>query len=114
MPFVTTALFDNVREIAGTSINASYQIVGTVFSVNPRILAFNNSTDKDIYVSTDGINNKIRIASNSFKLYDIQMNKSDTGDNLIPMKTGIWVKETSAGTPTMGNFWVEAVYSNNI
>jgi hypothetical protein len=114
MPFVQYALFDNLREIAGTSVNASYQEVGTPFTINPRIISLNNSTDVDIYVSTDGINNKLRIATNSFQLFDIQMNKSDTGDNLFPIGTGIWVKETAEGAPTKGTFWVEAIYSNNV
>lgn len=114
MAFVQYALFDTLREIAGTSINASYQIVGSRFTVNPRIIGFSNSTDKDVYISTDGSTNMLRIASNSFKLYDVQMNKSATGDNLFPMGSGIYVKETAAGAPTMGEFWVEAVYSINI
>jgi hypothetical protein len=114
VPFVQTALFDNLREIAGTSINASYQQVGGVFTINPRIIAFHNSTNVDLYVSTDGINNKLRIAANSFKIHDIQANKSETGDNLFPIGTGIWVKETSEGAPTLGEFWVEAIYSNNV
>jgi hypothetical protein len=114
MPFVQYALIDNLREIAGTAINASYQQIGGVFTINPRIISFNNGTNVDIYVSTDGINNKLRIAANSFQLFDIQMNKSDTGDNLFPIGTGIWVKETSEGAPTLGEFWVEAIYSNNV
>lgn len=112
MVFVQAAKFDTLREIAGTSVNASYQIVGAKFTINPRIISFNNSTDQDIYVSTDAITNMLRIASNSFALYDVQMNKSDTGDNLIPIGVGIYVKETSGGAPTKGNFWVEALYSN--
>lgn len=113
MAFVQYALFDVLREIVGTTINAAYQQIGPVFSVNPRILAFNNSTDVDIYVSTDGINNMLRVASNSFKLYDLETNRSATGDNLFPIGTGILVKETSEGAPTKGNFWVEAIYSIN-
>jgi hypothetical protein len=113
MAFVQYALFDTLREIAGTSVNASYQIVGTPFAINPRILSFNNSTDEDIYVSTDGITNMLRIASNSFSLYDVQMNRSATGDNLFPIGSSIWVKETSGGAPTKGTFWVEALYSIN-
>jgi len=111
--FVSAAKFDTLREIAGTSINSGYQLVGTTFSVNPRIIAFHNSTDVDLYISTDGINNMLRIATNSFKIHDVQANRSESGDNLIPKAIGIWVKETSEGTPTEGDFWVEAIYSNN-
>ena len=113
MVFVSAAKFDNLREIAGTSINSGYKLVGTIFTKNPRIIAFHNSTDFDLYVSTDGINNMLRIATNSFKIHDVQAGKSDTGDNLIPSNIGIWVKETSDGAPTKGNFWVEAIYSDN-
>lgn len=113
MVFVQTAKFDTLREIAGTSINAGYQIVGPVFTVNPRIIAFHNSTDVDLYISTDGINNMLRIATNSFKIHDIEANRSASGDNLIPKSIGIWVKETSEGAPTEGDFWVEAIYSDN-
>lgn len=113
MVFVQYVEFDTLREIAGTSINSSYQIVGPIFTVNPRIIAFNNSTDVDLYISTNGSTNMLRIASGSFKLYDVEANKSTTGDNLFPKGVGIWVKETTAGTPTEGDFWVEAIYSRN-
>jgi hypothetical protein len=109
--FVQYVEFDTLREIAGTSINTSYQLVGPVFTVNPRIISFHNSTDVDLYISTNTADNMLRIASNSFKLYDVEANKSTSGDNLFPKGVGIWVKETSDGTPTMGNFWVEAIYS---
>lgn len=111
--FVQYAEFDVLREIAGTTINASYQVVGPIFTINPRIIAFNNSTDVDLYISTNASTNMLRIASNSFKLYDVEANKSSTGDNLFPMGVAIWVKETSDGAPTEGNFWVEAIYSRN-
>jgi len=111
--FIQRVEFDQLREIAGTSINASFQLVGTTFSVSPRILAFSNSTDVDLYISTDGSTNMLRIASGSFKLYDMQANKSATGDNLVPKAIGIWVKETSGGAPTEGFFWVEAIFSEN-
>jgi hypothetical protein len=111
MVFTQYALFDELREIAYGSITSVYQNVGPSFSVNPRIIAFNNSTDVDLYISTDGSTNMLRIASNSFKLYDVEANKSSTGDNLFPMATSIFVKETSEGVPTKGSFWVEAIYS---
>lgn len=111
MVFVQYVQFDTLREMAFGSITSSYQLVGPVFTVNPRILAFNNSTNEDLYISTDGVTNMLRIASNSFKLYDLQMNKSDTGDNFFPKGTGIWVKETGT-LPNAGSFWVEAIYSH--
>ena len=111
MVFTQYALFDVLREIAFGAITSVYQNVGPSFSVNPRIIAFNNSTDVDLYISTDAVDNMLRIAANSFKLYDVEANKSATGDNLFPMSTSIFVKETSDGPPTKGHFWVEAQYS---
>lgn len=114
MVFSTAAQFDVLREVAFGSITGSYTLIGTVFSVNPRILSFHNTTDVDLYISTDSINNMLRIAAGSFKIYDLETNRSSTGDNLFPINTGIWVKETSAGAPSKGNFWVEAIYSTNL
>jgi hypothetical protein len=111
--FNQTALFDVLREVAFTGITSTYVQVGTTFTVNPRILALHNTTDVDLYISTDAVNNMLRIASGSFKTYDLETNRSATGDNLFPIGTGIWIKETSEGAPTKGNFWVEAVYSTN-
>jgi hypothetical protein len=111
--FVSYAEFDELREIDGTTINTSYQLVGDVFSVNPRIIGVSNSTDVDLYVSFNGDTNNLRVAAGSFKLYDVQANKSISGDNLIPQKMGVWVKESDGGTPTMGWFWVEALYSRS-
>jgi len=111
MVFKQAALFDILRQVAYSSLNASLTALGTPLSVNARIVRFTNTTDKDVYVSTDGINNMLRIATGGFLLLDLETNRSATGDNLIPLGTQFYVAYVAA--PSSGEFWIEVVYSNN-
>lgn len=111
MVFKQAVLFDTLRQIAYSSIGSSFTAVGTPLTVNGRIICFTNTTDKDVYVSTDGSTNMLRIASGGFKLFDLETNKSSTGDNLMPIGTQFYVAYVAA--PSSGEFWIEVIYSNN-
>lgn len=97
-----------VREVAFGSITASYTTVGSILSDYTRIACFNNSTNKDLYISFDGVNNHLRIAANGFKLFDITANEVSPDEGwFINKRTQFYVKQTADGAPTSGNFWIE-------
>lgn len=110
MAFGTKVLFEPVREVAFGSVGASYSAVGSATLHHTRLVSFNNSTDQDIYISIDGVNNDLRIATNSFRLLDLTANEVKDEGNFISQNTVFYVKR-AGGAPTLGNVWIEVMYS---
>jgi hypothetical protein len=109
MAFGTKVAFEAVREIAFGSITANYVAVGTALIDYTRVIGFNNSTDVDLYISFDGVTNQLRIAPNSFKLFDLTSNSVHDYGLFLSQNTTVFVKRVS-GAPTVGNFWIEIMY----
>lgn len=101
--------FDEVREIAFGDVSGTYATVGTPISENVRILAFNNGMDDDLYISFDGVTDNLRIAKNSFKLYDLSTNRIRDDGLFLSVGTQISVRE-AADPVTEGDFWVEVMF----
>lgn len=115
--------FDVLRSLAYGSITSSYAALGDPFStpavstpstiakyaICPRIIVFTNNTNGDMLISDDGINDKLFIPKNSFKLFDLTTNKGGV-DGLwsIAAGTQFYVKYSSAATS--GAVYIEALY----
>jgi hypothetical protein len=110
MAFGTRAELDPVREIAFGSISGAYATVGGPLTSHARIIRFSNSTDTDMYISDDGINNKIRLSSNGFILLDFSSNKIRDDGLFKAIDTQFYVKQ-AAGAPTKGAVWIEVVFA---
>ena len=106
MAFGTRAHFDTIREVAFGDISGSYAAVGTPLSDYTRIVCFTNSTGEDVYVSDDGVNAKLRVVANSYKLLDISANKIRDDGLFLPIGLQFYVKQVTA-SPTSGGFWIE-------
>lgn len=100
--------FEAIREVAFGSVGAAYAAVGSALADNARIVGFNNGTNADIYVSFDGSTDHLRVAANSFKLFDFTANKVREDGYFLANQTQIYQKRVS-GAPTSGTFWVEVV-----
>lgn len=110
MGYGTRVHFDPIREIDFSSVSGTYAAVGTPLGDFGRILDLNNGMDEDLYVSFDGTTDHLRVASNSFKLFDLSANKIRDDGLFLPVGTQIYVKEVSASV-TEGDFWVEVMYA---
>ena len=110
MAFGTRVVFDAVREIAFGSVSGSYASVGAPLSDHVRLIDFNNGMDQDLYISFDGVTDHLRIANNSFKLFDLSANKVKDDGFFLPVGTQIYVKEVDSSVTT-GDFWVEVLYA---
>tara|TARA_Y100000034_G_scaffold103986_1_gene130174 strand:+ start:1039 stop:1383 length:345 start_codon:yes stop_codon:yes gene_type:complete len=108
MAYGTRVTFDAVREIAFGSVSGAYAAVGTPLADHVRLITFNSSLDQDIYVSFDGTTDHLRMAQNSFKLYDLSSNKVRDDGLFIASGTQIYIKEVSASV-TEGTFWFESM-----
>lgn len=100
--------FEAVREVAFGGIGAGYAALGTAVSDNVRMISISNATNADVYISFDGTTNHIRLAANSFKLFDFTANKVREDGFFLANQTTIYQKRVS-GAPTSGSLWVEVV-----
>ena len=110
MAYGTRIAWDAVRELAFGSISGTYAALGTPLADHARLLGLNNSTGVELYVSFDGSTNHLRIASNSFKLFDISTNKVRDDGLFLPVGTQIYVKQVS-GAAAAGSIWAEVAYA---
>lgn len=112
MSFQSIVQFETLRSLAYTSISGSYAAIGTPLSHPIRTICFINNTNGDMFVSDDGVNNKIFVARNSYKLYDLNSNR-DGGDNRefkYQKNTQFYVKQSSA--PSSGDFYMEVSFAS--
>ena len=108
MAFGTRAQFDAVREVAFGGISGTYAVVGGPLTDHARIVIFTNSTNVEVYITADGVNNNFRLAANSFKLIDFSTNKIRDDGLFVPIGTQFSVKQVS-GAPGSGAVWIEVV-----
>ena len=108
--------FDKVRGMVFSSITASYQAIGflaTPLTPAPlthamRVLHFINSTDVDIMVSFDSINDNFPILAGGFSLYDLTSDE-DMGEQFrYQVGSNIYIKYLAV--PTTGTFYIASVY----
>lgn len=102
--------FDAVREAAFGSIAAGYAALGSSTTDNARIFMAYNTTDVDVYLSFDGVNNHIRLPSGGGETFDFSANKVRDDGLFLPVGTQIYQKRVS-GAPTSGAVWVQLVYA---
>lgn len=108
MAYGTRAQFDAVREVAFGGISGTYAVVGGPLTDHARIVIFTNSSNVEVYISDDGINNKLRMAANSFKLIDFSTNKISDDGLFVAIGTQFYVKQV-AGAPASGGVWIEVI-----
>ena len=110
MAYGTRVSYEAIREVAAAGVGAAYGAVGTATTDHTRILRIVSSLDAEVYVSFDGTTDHIRMAGNSFVLYDYSTNKIHDDGLFLSQGTTIYVKRVS-GAPTTGSLWIEVVYA---
>lgn len=107
---VARAFFDEIRTLAFGGISGTYASVGTAFTELVRGICITNNTEGDMLFTDDTTKDKIFVASQSFKLWDIQANINPQFDDkyVLPIGTQIYVKQITA--PTSGSVYIECIY----
>jgi len=101
--------FDTIRTVDHSGISASYAIVGTTLTHPARLISITNNTDGDMFFSTDGTNNMLFVAKNSYKLFDFCTNKRLYDDRFeLAIGVQMYVKQSTA--PTSGAVYLEVIY----
>jgi len=109
--------FDKLRGIGNASITASYAPLGFLttpatpapFTHAMRVVHFTNTTDANVLVSFDAINDNIVIPADTFSLYDLTGNQDTNEAFRYQNGSQLYIKYESA-PPTSGDFYVTAVY----
>lgn len=108
MAFGTKVAYEPIRELAFGDIGAAYVGLSPTTD-HTRILRFVSTLNAEVYISIDGISNHIRLASNSFVLYDYSTNKIQNDGLFLAQGTILYVKLVGAAA-TSGSLWCEIVY----
>lgn len=111
MAYGTRVRFEELRELAFGGIGAAYAAVGGATGDHTRLFTLNNTTNTDLYISTDGVKNHLRVAAGSAKIFDLTANKVKDDGLFVDQGTTFYVKR-AAGAPTTGLIWIEAMYAD--
>lgn len=98
-----------LRSLAYTSISGTYMGIGTPLVWPSRILMFQNSTDADMYISWDGINDHMFLPNHSFSLFDFATNKLNQQGWFASGNQRFYAREVST-IPTEGAVYVTSMY----
>ena len=100
---------DPLRSLAFGSITNSYAKVGTALVEPVRLIAFDNPTDGDMLVSTDGSTDMLFLAAGTFKLFDLTTNKLSIDTQWVfNVGTQFYVKYSSA--PSKSAFYIACLW----
>lgn len=110
MAYGTRAAFEPIREAAFGDVGAAYAALGGPFTDHARIVRIVNSTDVQVYISTDGVNDHLRMAANSFFVIDLSSNKVRDDGLFIAIGTQIYQRRVS-GAPGSGAVWLEVLFA---
>ena len=104
--------YEVLRSLAFGSISGAYALVGTKFANAVRILKITNTTDADLIISFDGVNNHDIIPARTAEVMDYGSNKANTGGQLDQaVGDAVYVKQVSA--PTSGTVYVTVIYASS-
>lgn len=98
-----------LRSIGFASISGTYIGIGTPLLFPARIIMLQNSTDSDLLISWDGINDHQFIASQSFTLLDVSTNKVTEQGWFVAGGQRFYVKEINT-SPTEGSVYLTSFY----
>lgn len=109
MSWSQIADFENLRTLGFASTSGAYVPIGTPFLYPPRVICITNDTDGAMYFSNDGINDKLYLPKNSFKLFDLTTNKGGAdGAWCLLQSTQMYVRQYTV--PTTGLITIELIY----
>lgn len=104
--------YENLRSLGFASIGAGYVGVGTAFADPVRIIKINNTTNSNLIISYDGVNDKDFIFAGSAFVLDYASNKEGPVDKLEQSIGDRVYVRYETGAPTSGNVYVTVIYAS--
>jgi hypothetical protein len=109
MANVQTVSIDPIRVLAEASIGATYVAFGTPFTNPVRLIVVANNTDGDMYISDDGVNNKMFVGAGVTRVLDLNTNRLANDKYwAFPNNTQFYIKYITM--PTKGAVYLEAYW----
>jgi len=101
--------FDAIRSLGEASIGATYSAIGTALTHNCRLICFSNNTDGDMFISDDGVNDKLFIPAGGFKLFDLSTNKWQPAPVWVfQLGTQFYIRYNTV--PSKGSVYIECLW----
>jgi len=102
------ANFATLRSLGFAAIGAAYSAVGAAIAKRAKVIKLYNGTDKDVFYTNDGTNNKDILPSGGFFVVDVTSNKiKDDGFFFAAGET--WSVKHAGVAPTLGAFYITIV-----
>jgi len=102
--------FEAIKELGFAAIGAAYASVGVVTAHEVRIVCITNNTEGDMYFTTDLTKNEMFVGAGSFKLYDLQTNKTPKTDSKYVFAIGTQFSVKQIEAPISGNVYIECIF----
>jgi hypothetical protein len=97
--------WEAIREIAGTAITGSYAVLGGVLTRDSFRIWLTNNSNGDVYISTDGVTDMLKLPAQSGRAYD-----NKTNDMFVGNGTQFYIRyDVVPGSPA-GWFTLEVEY----
>lgn len=111
-PNASIVKFDILREIGFASISGTFAAVGAILAYPVRILKITNTTNEDVIISFDGVNDRDYIPAGTFVLYDFCSNASAQG-GYFELHANQYIYAADNGVaPTSGSVFATCVYAD--
>lgn len=103
-----------LRSLTGTNIVApgTYYAIGDELERECRLLKFDNLTDQNVLISSNGVDAWTIIPTGGFFVIDVTTNKSNLTELLVDKGTQFYAT-TPAVSPTSGSVYVTAISSSS-
>jgi len=103
--------YEDLRSLAFGSISGTYAKIGASFANPIRLLKITNTTDADIIISFNGVDDKDVLPARTSEIWDYGSNKGLSGATLDQSQgESVYVKQVSA--PSSGSVYVTALYAS--
>jgi hypothetical protein len=99
-----------LRSVSYLLISTLYTNIGSPLSNAARIIQLQNTTDVNVFISWDGVNDHQYLPAGSFVLLDVTANKSVSQQAwFVGARTQFYAKVDS-GMPTQGSIFLTTFY----
>jgi hypothetical protein len=112
MAYGTRVNFEELRSLAFGGIGVNYAACGSATTHRARIITFFNQTDKEVFISLDGVTTQISLPSGVGHVLDLTANKVRDDGLFIKDGTIFYVKQGSAGAPASGKVTIQVLYGD--
>lgn len=103
------AKFEELRVFDSSTLTGGYDLFGSPLEFPARIVKFQNDSDEDVLISTDGIVDHDFLSQGDRCVFDLTANNNNTEGCFFPAGTQFYLNGT-AGT---GNIYLTVIYTRD-